>query len=291
MDNKYARNATINRICQQADSCEQELVEGVYFDKSGRGFYDVAHGSLDPFPPPFYLGYLNQHNVQKELGVPLNFTEFSSAVGDTFNGTGDYVFADAVESLEYLLDAGVKVAMVYGDRDYACQWLGGEQLSVALNFSISKTFTKAGYAPLIVNDTYIGGMTRQGGNLSFTRVFQSGHEVPAYQPEAAYSIFARSSTGKDISTGTINAENSKYQSRGTPTSFQIKNPIPPMPLPTCYARSLRESCTKAHIKAIVNGQAILENNILVGYINGTREPLHDIETGGEGNYTGPACYE
>ena len=75
-----------------------------------------------------------------------------------------------------LLDNGVKIALVYGDRDYQCNWMGGEAVSLAINFSSSVEFSKAGYAELLTNDSYTGGLVRQHGNLSFTRVFQAGHE-------------------------------------------------------------------------------------------------------------------
>jgi len=71
---------------------------------------------------------------------------------------------------------------------------GGELLSLAIPYDNATSFADAGYAPVIVNDTYIGGQVRQYGNLSFTRVYEAGHEVPAYQPETAYRIFTRHSS-------------------------------------------------------------------------------------------------
>jgi carboxypeptidase C (cathepsin A) len=72
-----------------------------------------------------------------------------------------------------LLKRGVKVALVYGDKDYQCNWLGGEAISLALG---SSDFHKAGYANIETNASYVGGLVRQYGNLSFSRIFQAGHE-------------------------------------------------------------------------------------------------------------------
>lgn len=47
--------------------------------------------------------------------------------------TGDYYRSDGyLDQLSNLLDSGVKVTMLYGDRDYFCNWLGGEDLSLSV---------------------------------------------------------------------------------------------------------------------------------------------------------------
>lgn len=37
-----------------------------------------------------------------------------------FDKTGDFIVGNSIASLGHLLDKGVKVAMMYGDRDYQC---------------------------------------------------------------------------------------------------------------------------------------------------------------------------
>lgn len=67
-------------------------------------------------PAAFY----NQRWVQEALGVPVNFTlSAESVVMNMLYGTGDLVMP-TYETLEYILDAGVGVAFVYGDRDFDC---------------------------------------------------------------------------------------------------------------------------------------------------------------------------
>ena len=191
--------------------------------------------------------------------MPLNFTGNSAAVAGSecrvplsiailrvlthyldFQNTGDFARGGNLEALGSLLDQGVKVALVYGDRDYQCNCtspsssllsplfaspssfqsilfssshliahygllvfatlnsllyfisslclpvptstsnkpfsgLGGEQISLAINSSQSASFHSAGYANITANSTYVGGVVRQSGNLSFSRVFQAGH--------------------------------------------------------------------------------------------------------------------
>lgn len=81
-----------------------------------------------------------------------------------------------MKDVEYLLDRGVKVALIYGDRDLRCPWLGAEKLSLAAEWSGAEDFRGAGYALIHTNDTYDGGVVRQHGALSFSRVFDAGHD-------------------------------------------------------------------------------------------------------------------
>lgn len=120
-------------------------------------------------------GYLNQHWVQQALGVPVNFSAVSMVVNEAFQGTADIERAGALDSVSYLLEHGIKVHMVYGDRDFICNWIGGESASLAVEYSGSEKFASAGYAPLLTSEG-VRGYTRQYGNYSFTRVRDSGHE-------------------------------------------------------------------------------------------------------------------
>lgn len=79
--------------------------------------------------------------------MPLNFSSESYLVYNKFvYGTADPFRAAGLEKLEYPLDQGVKVNMIYGDRDYRCPWIGAEKFSVAANWSEADPFRSAGYA-------------------------------------------------------------------------------------------------------------------------------------------------
>jgi len=122
-------------------------------------------------------GFLNQHWVQAALGVPVNHTSSSGAVSHAFHSTGDYARGTSLDSLAYLLDSGVKVATMYGDRDWACNWLGGEREVLDVEYSGAEGFRSAGYEPVVYgSESSIGGQVRQYGNYSFARVYQAGHE-------------------------------------------------------------------------------------------------------------------
>ena len=74
--------------------------------------------------------------------------------------------------------------------DYICNWFGGEALSLQLDYHNAKEFRSAGYVPFVVDGKEYGEV-RQYGNFSFMRIYESGHEVPYYQPIAALEVFKR----------------------------------------------------------------------------------------------------
>lgn len=54
--------------------------------------------------------------------------------------------------------------------------LGGEAISLAVKYKDSAAFKEAGYQDLQVNASYVAGMVRQVGRLSFSRIFDAGQE-------------------------------------------------------------------------------------------------------------------
>jgi hypothetical protein len=261
-------NVTVNNACQDADSYCSNNVEGPYVTESGRNYYDIAAIDPDPFPPSYFLGFLSQHWVQGALGVPVNYSESVNSVYYAFSTIGDYPRRDIrggyLADLAYLLDAGVKVSLVYGDRDYACNWLGGEAVSLAINHSAAAAFRAAGYADIHVNASYVVGQVRQHGNLSFSRVYEAGHEVPAYQPETAFRIFQRALFNMDIATGSVStAQDAGYSTQGSPTTFQVKNAVPDSPAPTCYVLAFQSTCTSDQQAAVLNGSALVHDYIVI----------------------------
>lgn len=229
-----------------------------------RNHFDIAVPALpESLPPKWGAGYLNDAETQQALGVPLNWTGQSIPVAAGFNATGDFVLGDGLNKLRKLLNNGVKVSLVYGDRDYQCNWLGGEAISLALG---SADFQKAEYADIETNSSYVGGLVRQYGNLSFARVFQAGHEMPYYQPETAYQIFNRVMFNKDVATGRVPTAN--YSSCGSSSAW-TESVLHPDEKPTqCYLWDVFETCTKAEEAILKSGDAVVENFILLGQVRG-----------------------
>lgn len=170
-------NATVNKLCAEALGYCFSYVIGPYDVYSNRSDFDMANLKPDPDPKQYWNGFFNRAWVQQALGVPVNLTGDSLLSNNVLTyETGDLARTAGMESVNYLLEKGVKVAMIYGDRDYRCPWNGGEKLSLVAEWPGAENFKNAGYEYVQTNSSYQGGVVRQYGNLSFTRVFQSGHD-------------------------------------------------------------------------------------------------------------------
>lgn len=126
----------------------------------------------------------------------------------------------------------MRVALIYGDADYICNWFGGEALSKKLNYTHTAEFAKTGYVPFTVDGTEYGEV-RQYGNLSFLRVYEAGHEVPYYQPLASLELFKRVLGRVDVATGTIPVTED-YATNGTAKATHTE-PYVPLPKKTASA--------------------------------------------------------
>ncbi|KAF2628609.1 carboxypeptidase S1 [Macroventuria anomochaeta] len=187
------------QICNEAADMCRDNVESPYYYYSGRGVYDIRHPYNDPTPPPNYPRYLNLPEVQEALGVTLNYSG-NNGIYYAFQNTGDFIYPNFRLDLQHLLDQDVRVSLAYGDADYICNWFGGEAISLAVDYTHSKEFRAAGYEAMVVDNTEYGEV-RQYGNFSFARIYESGHEVPYYQPEAALAYFNRTLFHYNIATG------------------------------------------------------------------------------------------
>ncbi|OAL02046.1 alpha/beta-hydrolase [Phaeosphaeriaceae sp. SRC1lsM3a] len=233
----------VKQMCNEAADMCRDNVESPYYYYSGRGVYDIRHGYDDPTPPSYYPKYLNLGTVQEALGVTLNYSG-NNGIYYAFQNTGDFIYPNFRLDLEYLLDQGVRVSLAYGDADYICNWFGGQAISLDVDYTHSKEFRAAGYEAMVV-DGIERGEVRQYGNFSFARVYEAGHEIPYYQPEASLAYFNRTLFHWDIATGeeqvTANLTSSggasatHTESYVSLTTFEVPGfPSPIYPATTAY---------------------------------------------------------
>ncbi|KAF2116447.1 Alpha/Beta hydrolase protein [Lophiotrema nucula] len=206
-----------NAICSAADNFCYEKVEYLYDLYSGRDEYDMRFLYPDPFPYSYYVEYLNTPEVQKAIGAYQNFSESSSTVSTAFGNTGDDDReSNTIEDCKKLLKAGVQVVLYYGDADFNCNWLGGQ---VVADEIAAPGYSKAGFVNMSTSDDIVHGQVKQSGLFSFVRIYESGHEVPFYQPLAALELFERALAQVDLATGKEKlCDNPHYTTVGTPTS-------------------------------------------------------------------------
>lgn len=206
--------------------------------------------------------------MQQALGVRVNFTETSPIVNQAFFSTADYARSYTAD-IASLLDAGVRVAMIHGDRDYRANWFGGEDVSLAIPWAQNATFATAGYAPIKIPLSPDGGLVRQAASFSFSRVFQAGHEVPYYQPAVALALFGRTIFGLDAATG-LQVVGSGYATKGPSNIRNVTESavVPPQGPPECYVDAAPLSnqpsrCTDAQLAALQAGTAVVNADRVV----------------------------
>ena len=163
----------------------------------------------------------------------------------------------------------------------------GEASSLKVPWASKEGFSQAGYTPFVVSPVHSGGLTRQYGNLSFTRVYQAGHLVPSYQPEVAYEIFMRALKGRDIATGELDLETvargkggEQYRTEGPGDTWWMRSEVLPSPARECYVLDLSR-CSAEEVEWIFDGTAVVKDWILVG-----REEKAKAEGEGERNAGG-----
>ena len=204
-----------NAVCARADNFCASKVENLYDIYSGRDEYDMRYLTPDPFPYDYFVQYLNTPTVQKAIGAYQNFSTSSGTVSSAFGNTGDDDReSGTIEACQKLLAAGVSVMLYYGDADFNCNWLGGQGVADEI---AAPGYDTAGFVNISTSDNIVHGQVKQSGLFSFLRIYESGHEVPFYQPLASLEIFERALKQVDIATGQCEVD-AGYKTVGTPTS-------------------------------------------------------------------------
>ena len=217
-----------NTICQKGDNFCANSVEFPFDEVSGRDEYDARELTPDPFPYSFYVNYLNTPKVQKAIGAFQNFSEYATAVGKNFDSTGDDGRESCtIEDVRKLLHKDVEVVLYFGDADYNCNWIGGEAVANEIN---ALGFRRAGYTNIQSSDHIVHGQVKQSGLFSFVRIYESGHEVPFYQPLVSLEMFDRALHRKDIATGkktitssyrTVGPQKSTYREGNSTVQYEV----------------------------------------------------------------------
>lgn len=95
---------------------------------------------------------------------------------------------------------------------YIGNWLGNEAVVEEIS---PPDWTSAGYQNISTSDDIVHGQVKQSASFAFARIYESGHEVPFYQPLVSLQMLERAITGYDIATGTTKiAKGCSYRSSG-----------------------------------------------------------------------------
>lgn len=133
--------------------------------------------------------FLNRADVQETLGVTgRKWVECDQMVHTYL--LGDWM-TNLMPQVASLLDNTDLEVLVYsGDKDWICNWRGGEAWTAATKWSGQADFQAQDYQKWLVEGEAAGEM-RQYGNLHFLRVYEAGHMVPMDQPANALAMLTR----------------------------------------------------------------------------------------------------
>jgi len=123
-----------------------------------------------------YIGeFLNQPEIEADLGVPgRKWKDCKTTVHIEL--LGDWVVSMS-EKITSILEQGIEVLVYSGDKDFICNWRGGEAWTNAVEWTGKTGFNSAEYKKWSVNGTPAGEL-KEFNNLKFLRVYDAGHMVP-----------------------------------------------------------------------------------------------------------------
>ncbi|KAF9564252.1 alpha/beta-hydrolase [Agrocybe pediades] len=185
-------DANSNTICRKADSfCVQNLFSPAV---GNRDSDDLRQTSPASFPPEFYVKFLGNATIKAKIGAESSYKECTNTPG--FTNTGDDA-RTLLPQLQALVDSGLKTLLWAGDADINCNWLGGHASALAMNWTGAAELAQTPFTNMTINGSAVAAI-QNVLNFSFARVFQAGHEVPAFQPEAALEIFRQVVNGEQL---------------------------------------------------------------------------------------------
>jgi cathepsin A (carboxypeptidase C) len=128
---------------------------------------------------------LNDPTVQAKLGVSgRKWEECSNSVHSAL--LGDWL-NNLATKLTDVIESGLDVLVYSGDKDFVCNWRGGEAWTNAVSWSGQEEFQKTAYTKWMVNGKAAGEL-KKVQNFKFLRVYDAGHMVPMDQPEVALEM-------------------------------------------------------------------------------------------------------
>ncbi|KIL66054.1 hypothetical protein M378DRAFT_161281 [Amanita muscaria Koide BX008] len=191
-----ADNSSSSNICGNIDNPEGSCQRIFSLVVQGYDPYDLRQNESALFPSEYYSAYLQNTTTQKLIGANTTYNECANGPYYKILVTGDDA-RTLLPELANLVNSKRKVLIWAGDTDIIVNWIGVQQAVLSMNW----------YGQARLQNTPLVNMTINGkvaaqyvnvDNFTFARVYEAGHEVPAFQPAAAFEIFRQVVAGEQL---------------------------------------------------------------------------------------------
>ncbi|KDE04494.1 hypothetical protein MVLG_05060 [Microbotryum lychnidis-dioicae p1A1 Lamole] len=136
--------------------------------------------------------YLNQAEIKKELGADPDtpFTSCNMQINQAFTLNGD-VAHNTAALIPEMLEAGVRLLVYAGDRDFMCNYIGNLDWTLALPWSGQAEYNQAKLHNFTMPDGRAAGLTKSYGGMTYMQVYGAGHMVPYDKPRESLEMIKR----------------------------------------------------------------------------------------------------
>ncbi|KAJ7339770.1 serine carboxypeptidase [Mycena albidolilacea] len=190
-------NGGSNSVCSAAQNyCNNNILSPLVGDHD---IYYVLADEDDAYPPDI-TSYLA--SVASKIGAEVTWQMTNDDVYNNFAETGDWM-RSALPALESVIDAGIRVLIYNGDADFIVNYQGVEDMLAVMKTASSAEFNKAALQTYTVAG-HSAGLFKTAGNVSYVRIAEAGHEVPAYKNtglaygQAAYQFFTQTMANQSL---------------------------------------------------------------------------------------------
>ncbi|KAJ7596544.1 serine carboxypeptidase [Mycena floridula] len=136
--------------------------------------------------------YLNTEKIKKMIGVDPAAGKFRLAsipVNAAFESNMDGLRPTALH-VAALLERGIQVLIYVGNFDLACNWVGNQRWTLALEWSGKEEFNALPLREWTV-DGKRAGLTRSAKGLTFATIDDAGHMAPYNKPKESLELVNR----------------------------------------------------------------------------------------------------
>ncbi|KAJ7599183.1 Alpha/Beta hydrolase protein [Mycena floridula] len=176
-------------VCSQADlDCNRNVFLPLVGTRDPSDLRQQAHAS-NPFPPSNYLSLIRSQATRKLIGATTTFDQCDNSVKARFIQSGE-TGRSFLPPLASLADAKFPLLIWAGDADMKANWIGVHQGMVSMNWYGNQTLNNTAFV-----NVSSGGQpfaeSKAVDRFTFARVYQAGHQLPSFQPQAALYFFSQ----------------------------------------------------------------------------------------------------